>query len=147
MQFLISTNKITGETIPMNEGNHAAAMSFRRIHEVIRPWAERQPQALALQDAASRLTYGELATSVHAAAVQLQALGRRAGHRVQLVAENCAALALPLMATSALDAWAVIANVRLSLREIYKFVKHSGSRPVLHTTEVSSDAKDHATRV
>nr|MBF0685819.1 acyl--CoA ligase [Pseudomonas sp.] len=121
-------------------------MSFRRIHEVIHPWAESQPQALALQDAGSRLTYGELEVSVLAAAEQLRALGVRAGDRVLMVAENCAALALTVLAASALDAWVVIVNARLSPREIDNFIEHSGARRVLYTTEVSADAMGHATR-
>lgn len=128
------------------ECNNVTPMSYRRIHEVIHPWVENQPAALALQDAGSRLTYGDLESSVQATAQQLQALGVRAGDRVLLVAENCAAAALTVLAASVLDAWAVIVNARLSPREIDNFIDHSGARRVLYTIEVSADAKAHAER-
>ncbi|PMY01586.1 AMP-binding protein, partial [Pseudomonas sp. GW460-13] len=78
----------------MSELHSVPPTGFRRIHEVIDPWVDSQPQGTALVDKRFRLGYAELATAVRRAALQLRELGVRPGDRVMLVAENCAALAV-----------------------------------------------------
>lgn len=119
---------------------------LRRVHEVISPWVSSHPGAVAVEDARHRLTYQDLDEAVHAAAEQLRELGVRPGDRVLLVAENCAALAVLVLAASACDAWAVVANARLSPREIDNFIQHSGARRVLYAAGVSPEALAHAQR-
>ncbi len=119
---------------------------FRRIHEVIGPWVKSQPDAPAIVDARVRLTYAELASAVEATTAQLGELGVRAGDRILLVAENCAALAVLVLAASQCDAWAVVVNARLSPREIDNFIDHSGARRVFYAIHVSADAAAHAER-
>lgn len=118
----------------------------RRIHEVIAPWAQRDPNALALQDRQCQLTYGTLSIAMAQAAQQLRDLGVRPGDRVLLVAENCVAVAVLVLAASAIDAWAAVVNARLSPREIDNFIEHSGARRVLYATDISGDARAHAAR-
>ena len=118
----------------------------RRIHEVIRPWVERDPLAPALEDRRGRLSYGGLASAVEQSAAQLRTLGVRGGDRVLLVAENCVAVGVLVLAASAIDAWAAVVNARLSPREIDNFISHSGARRVLYLTEVSAEARAHAER-
>ncbi len=130
----------------MNEKHETLNFAFRRIHEVIDPWVEGNPTAIALRDKRYRLTYGELATATRDAANQLRQLGVRPGDRVMLVAENCAALAVLVLAASVCDAWAVVVNARLSPREIDNFIDHSGARRVLYAADVSQDAQAHAQR-
>ncbi len=130
----------------MSEQHCATAIGFRRIHEVIGPWVDSQPQALALMDTRFRLTYAELAAAIGAAARQLRELGVLPGDRVMLVAENCAALAVLVLAASQCDAWAVVVNARLSPREIDNFIAHSGARRVLYSADVSKEAANHADR-
>jgi acyl-CoA synthetase (AMP-forming)/AMP-acid ligase II len=126
---------------------HAQLSSkLTRIHEVIRPWVQSQPDALALQDSRIRLTYAELSQAVDAVAERLQGLGIRAGDRVLLVAENCVALATLVLACSACDAWAVVVNPRLSPREIDNFLEHSDARRALYAANVSRDALEHGQR-
>ena len=117
-----------------------------RLHDLIVPWVREQPEALALRDAQLRLTYRELDETSRAAALQLEAMGVRAGDRVLVVGENCVALGVLVMAISRLDAWAIVANARLSEREIDLFVSHAGPRRVIYTAHVSSDAARHAQR-
>jgi acyl-CoA synthetase (AMP-forming)/AMP-acid ligase II len=117
-----------------------------RIHDVIRHWAESTPDALALEDAASRLTYSHLAQAVSDVAASLESLGVRAGDRVLFLAENSVAAAVLALATSALDAWTVLVNARLSPREIDDFIEHSGARVALYTSRVSASALAHAER-
>ncbi|CAG9171695.1 class I adenylate-forming enzyme family protein [Cupriavidus pampae] len=119
----------------------------RRIHEVILPWVKRNPAAPALEDRRGRLSYGELALAVAQGASQLRALGVRGGDRVLLVAENCVAVGVLVLAASAIDAWVAVVNARLSPREIDNFIAHSGARRVLYLTEVSAEARAHAARV
>lgn len=123
-----------------------ATTPFRRIHHVIAPWVACQPGAPALQDRRGRLTYGELACAVEAAAQALRQLGVRPGDRILLVAENCVAVGVLVLAASALDAWIAVVNARLSPREIDNFVDHSGARRVLYATAVSAEARAHAAR-
>ena len=119
---------------------------FRRIHEVIDPWVRAQPDAPAIVDARVRLTYAELASAVEATSAQLGELGVRAGDRILLVAENCAALAVLVLAASQCDAWAVVVNARLSPREIDNFIDHSGARRGVFSAQVSSRPGGHPGR-
>jgi long-chain acyl-CoA synthetase len=70
----------------------------------------------------------------------------RAGDRVLFLAENSVAAAVLALATSALDAWIVLVNARLSPREIDDFIEHSGARVALYMTHVSASALAHAER-
>jgi len=45
-----------------------------------------------------------------------------------IVSENCIALAALLLAASRIDAWAIVANPRLSPRELDLIRDHSGAR-------------------
>ena len=116
----------------------------RRIHHAYLPWAQSQPDAIALADDLITLRYGELPTAVDAVAAQLSAAGVRAGDRVLLIAENAVALAVCIMALSQLDAWSATVNARLSAREIDNFLDHSGARRALYFGAVSPAAQAHA---
>ena len=78
---------------------------------------------------------------------ELSALGIRPGDRMMIVSENCIALAGLLLAASRIDAWAIVANPRLSARELDQIRDHSGARRVFFTSEVSKEAAAHAARV
>jgi len=116
----------------------------RRIHHAFLPWAELQPEAIALTDDLITLHYGELPAAVDAVAAQMSAAGVRPGDRVLLVAENAVALAVCIMALSRLDAWSATVNARLSAREIDNFLEHSGARRALYFGAVSPAAEAHA---
>ncbi len=68
------------------------------------------------------------------------------GDRVMIVGENCREFIAILLASAALDAWPVLANARLSAREIDEIRDHCGARRVVYTTSVSPHAADHARR-
>ncbi|MEG3000033.1 MAG: AMP-binding protein [Comamonas sp.] len=116
----------------------------RRIHEVIAPWVQRQPDHLAVQDAQHRLSYQQLWAVSDALAQRLQQAGVRPGDRLLVVGENCAAACALFVAASKLDAWVSIVNARLSEREIAQFKAHSGARRVVYLTHVSPEAVVHA---
>ena len=50
-----------------------------------------------------------------------------------IVSENCIALAALLLAASRIDAWAIVANPRLSPRELDQIRDHSGARRMFFT--------------
>jgi long-chain acyl-CoA synthetase len=119
---------------------------FSRLHELLDPWVRQVPDAVALRDPHTTFTFGGLQQASIQAVDTLAALGVRAGDRVLVVGENCAALAVLLFALSRMDAWICIVNGRLSPREIDGIVEHAGPRRVLYTTHVSRDAVAHAER-
>ncbi len=117
-----------------------------RIHEVFDRRVAATPDRVALIEDGAALTYRELDRAVRATASALGDLGIRGGDRVLLVSENCIALACLLFATSRLDAWAIVANPRLSPRELDQIRDHSGARRVLFTADISREAAAHAER-
>jgi acyl-CoA synthetase (AMP-forming)/AMP-acid ligase II len=117
-----------------------------RIHHLLDGWVHSQPHALALKDAELSLSYLTLKEASESAARQLAELQVRAGDRVLVVGENCAAIGVLVLALSRLDAWSIVANARLSEREIDTFIAHAGARRVIYTCHVSTDAQKHAQR-
>jgi long-chain acyl-CoA synthetase len=117
-----------------------------RIHEVMDRHVAATPDRVAVIDESAALTYRELDRAVTGTADALRALGIRAGDRVMIVSENCIALACLLFAVFRLDAWAIVANPRLSPRELGQIKDHSGARRALFTAEVSQEATAHALR-
>ena len=115
-----------------------------RIHELLRDWVDRQPEAPAVRDDVVALNYAELSHHSVAMAERLARAGVGAGDRVLLVGENCVALCVLILAISRLDAWSSTVNARLSKREITQFIEHSGARRVVYLSHVSDDAAAHA---
>src|SRR5690242_18563066 len=115
-----------------------------RISDVIKPWTEHAPDRLALVEAAGSWTYRQLDAAVEKTRAWLQGSGVRPGDRVMLVSENCRAFVAILLALTEFDAWPVLANARLSAREIDGIRDHSGARRVVYMTSVSPHATQHA---
>ena len=118
----------------------------RRIHQITAHHVARTPDQVALIEDGLPWTYRDLDRRVGEIASVLSSLGVRAGDRVLLVSENCIALAALLLAASRLDAWTIVANPRMSARELDQIRDHSGARRLLFTTGVSKEAAAHATR-
>ena len=118
----------------------------RRIHEVTAQWVAETPDQVALVEDGASWTYRELDRRVTEVAADLGSLGIRAGDRMIIVSENCIALAALLLAASRIDAWAIVANPRLSARELDQIRDHSGARRTLFTSAVSKEAAAHAAR-
>lgn len=128
------------------ETNKPWVPNVARIHAVIQQWADSSPDAIALEDETISLSYKQLWIAVGDVAAHLKVIGIRPGDRVLFLAENSVAAAVLALATSALDAWTVLVNARLSPREIDEFIAHSGARVVLYLTHVSANALAHAER-
>ena len=116
------------------------------IGDVIKPWADRSPDRLALVENSGSWTYSELDAAVTAAGAWLRESGVRPGDRVMLVCENCRAFIAIFLALTGMDAWPVLANARLSAREIDDIRDHCGARRVIYMTSVSPHATQHAKR-
>jgi len=99
-----------------------------RIHQVLEPHVSSTPGRVALVEEGTSWTYRELDRAVTDIAAALKSLGIRAGDRMIIVSENCIALAALLLAASRIDAWAIVANPRLSSRELDLIHDHSGAR-------------------
>ncbi|AMM23759.1 class I adenylate-forming enzyme family protein [Variovorax sp. PAMC 28711] len=117
-----------------------------RMSHVVRPWADRTPDAPALLEGEHSLTYGELAEAISAVGEWLRSHGVRAGDRVMVVGENSMALAVLILSIGDIDAWPLVANARLSAREVDAIRTHSGARLQLFTSEISVEAAAHAAR-
>ncbi|HEY4998732.1 MAG TPA: class I adenylate-forming enzyme family protein, partial [Usitatibacter sp.] len=118
-----------------------------RLEAIPARWAGTRGAALALADERGEWTWRELEHGRKQLAELLLTLGIRAGDRVMVVGENCATLVALLFAISSVHAWAVIANARLSPREIDGIRAHCGARRVLYLGDDSADARHHAERV
>ena len=118
----------------------------RRIHEVMARQVAKAPDRIALVEDGVSWSYRDLERRVSEIATVLSSLGIRAGDRMILVSENCIALAALLLATSRLDAWAIVANPRLSARELDQIRDHSGARRMFFTSGISKEAAAHASR-
>jgi len=118
----------------------------QRMHEVMDPHVAASPQRTALIENGASWTYRELDRAVVDVAAGLKSLGIRAGDRMVIVSENCIALAALLLAASRIDAWAIVANPRLSARELDQIRDHSGARRMFFTSEISKEAASHAQR-
>lgn len=123
-----------------------ATESPGRIHQVADAHVSNSPARVALIEEGTSWTYRELDRAVVEVAAALGALGIRAGDRIIIVSENCVALAALLLAASRVDAWAIVANPRLSPRELDQIRDHSGARRMLFTPEISKEAAAHAQR-
>ncbi|KJS45754.1 MAG: long-chain fatty acid--CoA ligase [Rhodospirillaceae bacterium BRH_c57] len=121
-----------------------ATVPLSRLHQIFAQWVVHRPDAPALSDGMRTLTYADLDRAVKGTADRLRALGVRPGDRVVLVAENCVALCVSVLAVSTLDAWSATVNARVSTREIATFLDHSGARRALYFDQVSPEAGTHA---
>jgi long-chain acyl-CoA synthetase len=119
----------------------------RRIHEVMAGPVANAPDQIALVEDGAAWSYRDLDGRVTEIAAALSTLDVRAGDRMVIVSENCIALAALLLAASRLDAWAIVANPRLSARELDQIRDHSGARRMFLTPGVSKEAAAHALRL
>jgi acyl-CoA synthetase (AMP-forming)/AMP-acid ligase II len=119
--------------------------SFSRIHHLLEWQATHAPDAIAITSAATgEMTFADWWQAAGEFANLLQKAHVQPGHRIMMVAENSAALAVALMATSLLDAWSVPVNARLSASEIARIAAHARPAATLYTHSVSTSALAHA---
>lgn len=131
---------------PVEEAEELLRGIPERLHHTFRPWAQSAPNQPALVGEGTVWTYGELPGIVDGAAAELRRHGVRPGDRVMVVSENSLALSALVLAVSALDAWSVVVNPRLSEREIDQIRDHCSARLLYYTVKISDLAAAHAHR-
>ena len=117
------------------------------VSDLVPFWASREPQCVALIEPDRIWTYAELDSAIRKTAAWLTQSGVRAGDRVMVVCENCCAAVSLFLACTAIEAWPVVVNARLSERELDEIAAHSEARRIIFTTSVSPRAKAHAERL
>jgi len=115
-----------------------------RISDIPRYWSKATPDAPALFEHGTPISYAALWQSIEQACLLLKQHGVQAGDRVMIVSENCHAQIALLFAVGELRAWPVIVNARLSARELEAIRAHCTPRLQLFTATVSPDARAHA---
>ncbi len=125
---------------------HTLPVLPAHINDVVESRAVRSPEQAALVEAGGTWTYRQLQFRISETSSWLRSQGVRPGDRVMIVCENCRAFVAILMAVTALDAWPVLTNARLSAREVDQIRVHCGARRVLYTVASSPHAMQHAKR-
>ena len=134
-------------TQPQPPSISANAPAPTRISDVVKVWAARLPDHIAVADPNGSWTYRELERVISQTADWLRSSGVRAGDRVMIVGENCRVFAAVLLAIGSLDAWPVPVNAHLSTREIEAVRDHCNARRIVYTTAASVHATEHANRL
>ena len=117
-----------------------------RASDIVKPWAQKSPDRVALVEASGTWSYSQLWAAISQTQIWLEGLGTRPGDRVMVVCENCRASVAIFLALGAMDAWPVLVNARLSAQEIDQIRVHCGARRLIYTVGVSVHARKHAQR-
>lgn len=107
------------------------------VSEIVPYWAARAPERVALHEAARSWTYAQLNAAIEAATAKLDEHRVRPGDRVMLVCENGAGAVALYFACTAIGAWPIVVNARLTPREIEDIRSHSDARLVIHTRNMA----------
>jgi len=118
-----------------------------RIDAIPRRWIAERPDHAAIREGDRLVTWRDLGKRIDACAKTLVQAGVRPGDRVMIVAENSTPLIAALFAVSAIDACAIVANPRLSPRELDTMREHATPRRVLFATGVATEVDEHARRI
>ena len=139
--MIVSFNSAPGRPDMETAGTGA----FQRVHDLLTCGT---PSSVALTDHDGTVyTYAALTILVDQMADLLRGYGVRPGDRVLVLGENCATFLAGVLALSRLDAWAVLANARLTPSETDRLMERSEARTVLFTPEASPAAQAHAARM
>ena len=126
----------------------SGAVDTGRWHAFLDARVADRGDAPAVSDSTGvRWTYSALDSACEAVRARLEAAGVRAGDRVLLLSENCAAAMAALFACSRMGAIVSPANARQSPSEIGRIIAHARPAAILFTTGASRDALTHAERL
>ena len=117
-----------------------------RLHAVYERTVAINPRHPAFIENGVTWSYGEFAASVDEVAAAFRAIGIRPGDRVMIASENSVAASAFVLACGKIDAWAIVANPRLSPRELDQIHEHSGARRRFFMGGISPEAAAHAVR-
>lgn len=118
-----------------------------RIHKILDEGAEQGASRIAFTDErGTEWSYRRLIDTVARVAAEMSRLGVRSGDRVMIACENSIAAIVLMYAASRLEAWAVMANARLSAHELDLIEQDCSPRRVFYTDAISPEANVHAER-
>jgi acyl-CoA synthetase (AMP-forming)/AMP-acid ligase II len=119
---------------------------FDAIWQPVAWWAAHRADLPALCEGAWVLSYGELDARVISFADCLRGAGVVPGDRVLIVGENSIAMAVAILGSARLGAWAIPVNARLSSGEMDGIRDHAGPRVGIYTFGSSPEAGAHGAR-
>jgi len=116
-----------------------------RIHLILEEGAREGASRVAFTDEHDAdWSYRRLIDTVAAVSAEMRQLGIRSGDRVMIVCENSIAAIVLMYAMSRLDAWAVMANARLTQHELTSIENDCRPRRIFYTHAISPEAETHA---
>jgi len=111
-----------------------------RIHKILEEGATFGDSRTAFTDENGiDWSFRRLIDTVEAVSVEMRALGVRPGDRVMIICENSIGAIVLLYAASRLDAWAVLANARLSKHELSLIEEDCEPRRIFRTHAIASE--------
>lgn len=114
-----------------NEADEPAlADRFGRFHELVTHWATLQPEAPALIEHGTTITYGALDGLVDDLAAALSEAGLRHNDRILIVAENSTSAIVLVTAANRLGASCSILNARMTASEIHAIADFAEPRMI-----------------
>lgn len=120
-------------------------MSITRIHQLVAQHLEIRPDEPAIKDCDGQVcSWAGYSVLIDEAEALLRENGAASGERVLVVAENCLALPVLMMAASQIGAWCVPVNARMSAAEIARISNHARPVVTLYTSHISKEAAAHA---
>lgn len=112
-----------------------------RIHDLVTRNAATRPDAPAIKDCDGSVHgWAAYAALIEEAEALLRGQGAAPGERVLIVAENCLAVPVLIMACARIGAWAVPVNARMTAAEVARIAAHTTPVLTLYTSHVSPDA-------
>jgi len=114
---------------------------MKLVSDIVAHWAARTPDAIALKEPARSWSFTELNALIGDTASRLKARGVRAGDRAMIVCENCSGAVAIYFACTAIGAWPIVVNAKLTEREIEGICTHSEARMVLRVNGKSDLAQ------
>ena len=95
-----------------------------RIHHLVEGHAQQTPEAVAIIGADNAAySYVQYQRAIDEAAALLQQYGAQAGDRIVMAAENCVATAVFIFAASAIGAYIIPINARMTSAELSQVSK------------------------
>jgi acyl-CoA synthetase (AMP-forming)/AMP-acid ligase II len=115
------------------------------IHDLVLQHLDKRADTPAIKDCDGRIySWAAYAALIGEAETLLRNHGAAPGERVLVIAENCLALPVLMMACSRIGAWCVPVNARMSEAEIARIAAHASPVVTLYTSHVSKEAARHA---
>lgn len=115
---------------------------YGTLADLVARWAERRPDALAVEVAGNQLSYHELLLASHRAAGALQALGARSGDVVALVGLNSLSYVAALLGAAQRGITLALVHPELSGQPLQQALSAAGARYVLCEATLAASVRE-----